>query len=626
MPFSSQAVLRSASELEGRADNRLRNFSEILSLELGRQGVSTNPSKMNHITSSLRAIVRTHVVLGLTFTAAIIPLIASGRPAGEATAAPTVRNVVLVHGAFADGSSWAKVIPLLEAKGLHVTAVQNPLSSLADDVAATKRAVANQDGPVILVGHSWAGMVISEAGNDPKVAGLVYVAALVPDKGQSANDVVKPYPPGPGLGEAKPDAAGFLSLSRKGIDEDFVPDVPAAERAIVYATQGTWNSACLGDKVSAPAWATKPSWYIAVNDRMLSPEYEQAIAKHIHATTTTLPTGHVPMLSKPKDVAAVIIEAANKPVAALDVGRASAQSVFPANFRTQEIQADGATIHVRVGGQGPAVVLLHGFGDTGDMWAPMAAELARDHRVVVPDLRGMGLSSHPAGGYDKKTQAADIRSVLTQLGIDRAAVVGHDIGATVAYAYAARYPDKTDRLVVMDAPLPGIPPWDEIVRSRALWHFSFGGPDAERLVAGRERIYLDRFWNEFAGDPSKIDEATRVHYTAFYAQPGAMHSAFAQFLSIPKDAEDNKVSMTTKLTMPVLAIGAAKAFGANVAIVMRNAADNVTEVLIADSGHWLMDEQPTATIAAVRNFLDRKTTTQSLKLGRWVSTNSDHND
>ena len=332
------------------------------------------------------------------------------------------------------------------------------------------------------------------------------------------------------------------------------------------------------------------------------------------------------MLSKPKEVAAVIIDAANKPFTALDAAHASAQSIFPANFRTHEIQADGATIHVRVGGQGPAVVLLHGFGDTGDMWALMAAELIRDHRVVVPDLRGMGLSSHPAGGYDKKTQAADIRSVLTQLGIDHAAIVGHDIGATVAYAYAARYPDKTDQLVVMDAPVPGIPPWDEIVRSPALWHFSFGGPDAERLVAGRERIYLDRFWNEFASDPSKIDEATRVHYTAFYAQPGAMHSAFAQFLSIPKDAEDNKISMTTRLTMPVLALGAAKAFGANVAIVMRNAADNVTEVVIANSGHWLMDEQPTATIAAVRNFLDRKTTTQSLKLGKWVSTNSDHND
>src|SRR6266446_6001857 len=264
---------------------------------------------MKHIILLLRGIVRTYVVLGLTFTAAIIPLLASDRPTSETAATPTVRNVVLVHGAFADGSSWAKVIPLLEAKGLHVAAVQNPLSSLADDVAATMRAIANQDGPVILVGHSWAGMVISEVGNDPKVAGLVYVAAIVPDENQSADDVIKRYSPPPGLAEAKPDAAGFLSLTRKGIDEDFVPDVPAAERAIVYATQGPWNSACLGDKVSAPAWTTKPSWFIAVNDRMLSPEYEQAIAKHIHATTTTLPTGHVPMLSTPKDVAAVIIEA-----------------------------------------------------------------------------------------------------------------------------------------------------------------------------------------------------------------------------------------------------------------------------------------------------------------------------
>ena len=252
------------------------------------------------------------LITSLALTIGIITLVASTGVEGGPIAAPTVKNVVLVHGAFADGSSYAKVIPLLEAKGLHVTAVQNPLSSLADDVAATKRAIANQDGPVILVGHSWAGMVISEAGNDPKVAGLVYVAALVPDEGQSANDVVKPYPPGPGLGEAKPDAAGFLSLSRKGIDEDFVPDLPAAERAIVYATQGRWNSACLSDKVSAPAWTAKPSWYIAVNDRMLSPEYEQAIAKHIHATTTTLPAGHVPMLSKPKEIAAVIIDAANK--------------------------------------------------------------------------------------------------------------------------------------------------------------------------------------------------------------------------------------------------------------------------------------------------------------------------
>jgi pimeloyl-ACP methyl ester carboxylesterase len=279
---------------------------------------------------------------------------------------------------------------------------------------------------------------------------------------------------------------------------------------------------------------------------------------------------------------------------------------YPSSFRMEQIQAEGVTLHVRVGGRGPAVVLIHGFGDTGDMWAPMAVALAKDHTVVVPDLRGMGLSSKPESGYDKMTQAADIRAVLTKLGIDRAAVVGHDIGTMVAYAYAARYPDKTERLVVMDAPVPGVPPWDQIVRAPALWHFSFGGPDALRLVKGRERIYLDRFWNEFAGTPAKIDEATRRHYAALYARPGAMRAAFAQFLSIPKDAEDNLQAIKTKLEMPVLAIGGEKSFGATEAVVMRNAATNVTELVVPGSGHWLMEEAPEPTVRAVQDFLARK--------------------
>ncbi len=293
-------------------------------------------------------------------------------------------------------------------------------------------------------------------------------------------------------------------------------------------------------------------------------------------------------------------------LAGLSLPAAATIQPFPSSFRVQDIQTDGATIHVRIGGKGPAVVLLHGFGDTGDMWAPLAADLARNHTVVVPDLRGMGLSSHPESGYDKRTQAADIRSVLTQLGIDHSAVVGHDIGTMVAYAYAARYPDKTDRLIVMDAPVPGIPPWDQIVRLPALWHFDFGGPDMERLVAGRERIYLDRFWDEFAGDPSKVDESTRQHYAELYARPNAMHDAFAQFRSIRKDAEDNKASIATRLTMPVLAIGGEKSFGANEAIVMRNAATNVTELVVPHAGHWLMEEAPDTTIAAIHNFIDGK--------------------
>jgi pimeloyl-ACP methyl ester carboxylesterase len=276
---------------------------------------------------------------------------------------------------------------------------------------------------------------------------------------------------------------------------------------------------------------------------------------------------------------------------------------FPAAFHTQDITVEGVKIHVRVGGKGPAVVMLHGFGDTGDMWAPLAADLAKDHTVVVPDLRGLGLSSIPDGGYDKKTQAGDIRGVLAALGIEHAVVIGHDIGTMVAFAYASRYPQLTDRLVVMDAPVPGIPPWNDIVRSPMLWHFDFAGPDAERLVAGRERIYLDRFWNEFAGDRSKVDEATRQHYATLYARPGVMKAAFAQFSSIRQDAVDNEASMKTRLPMPVLAIGGEKSFGANEAIVMRNAADNVTEVVIPGAGHWLMEEAPTPTIQAIRNFI-----------------------
>ena len=285
---------------------------------------------------------------------------------------------------------------------------------------------------------------------------------------------------------------------------------------------------------------------------------------------------------------------------------AAAVKPFPSTFHAQDVQTNGTTIHVRSGGKGPAVVLLHGFGDTGDMWEPLAANLARDHTVVVTDLRGLGLSSHPEGGYEKWNQAADVRGVLTALGVDHAAIVGHDIGTMVAYAYAKRYPDKTDRLVVMDAPVPGVPPWDQIVRSPLLWHFDLGGADMERLVAGRERIYLDRFWNDFAGDPAKVDEGTRRHYAELYARPGAMHSAFAQFRSIRQDAEDNKAALGAKLAMPVLAIGGAKSFGANEAAVMRNAAADVTELVVPDAGHWLMEEAPEATVAAVRNFIDGK--------------------
>jgi pimeloyl-ACP methyl ester carboxylesterase len=277
---------------------------------------------------------------------------------------------------------------------------------------------------------------------------------------------------------------------------------------------------------------------------------------------------------------------------------------FPEGFVVQDIAANGTTIHVRVGGEGPAVVLLHGYADTGDMWVPLAAELARDHRVVVPDLRGMGLSAHPAGGYDKKTQGQDVAAVLDALDIETTAVVAHDIGNMVAYAFAAQYRERVTRMVFMDAPLPGIGPWDEILKNPLLWHFRFGGPDMERLVAGRERIYLDRFWNEFAYDPSKIDEETRQHYAALYALPGAMRSGFAQFAAFDQDALDNQAFLARgPLTMPVLAVGGDHSFGWTMAVVIRVVASNVTEAVIADSGHWLMEEQPEATVKLVAGFL-----------------------
>lgn len=278
---------------------------------------------------------------------------------------------------------------------------------------------------------------------------------------------------------------------------------------------------------------------------------------------------------------------------------------YPQTFTTEDIATNGTTLHVRVGGSGPTVVLLHGYGETGDMWVPLAAELARDHRVIVPDLRGMGLSQKPATGYDKKTEAQDIAGVLDALKVDKADVVAHDIGNMVGYAFAAQYPGRTTRLVLMDAPLPGVGPWDEILKSPLLWHFRFGGPDMERLVAGRERIYLDRFWNEFSADPKKWNEASREHYAKLYAQPGAMRAGFAQFAAFDQDVIDNQGFLKLgKLGMPVLAIGGEKSFGPTMAVVARAAADNVTEVVIPASGHWLMEEQPEATVKAIRSFLD----------------------
>ncbi len=277
---------------------------------------------------------------------------------------------------------------------------------------------------------------------------------------------------------------------------------------------------------------------------------------------------------------------------------------FPVEFKTQTVATKGAHIYVRVGGHGPAVVLLDGYGESGDMWAPLAARLATNHTVIVPDLRGMGLSDHPAGGYDKKTEGEDVAAVLDALKVGKVEVVGHDIGNMVAYAFVAEQPERVTKLVLMDAPLPGVGPWDEILKSPLLWHFRFGGPDMERLVKGRERIYLDRFWNEFSADPKNFDEASRQHYTKLYALPGAMHSGFEQFHAFDQDAIDNRAFLAKgPLTMPVLAIGGEKSFGSTMAVVAQAVATNVKGVVIPASGHWLMEEQPAATVSAIADFL-----------------------
>lgn len=280
---------------------------------------------------------------------------------------------------------------------------------------------------------------------------------------------------------------------------------------------------------------------------------------------------------------------------------------FPASFKTQTIKTNGTSLHVRVGGKGPAVVLLHGFADTGDMWAPAAIALMKDHTVIVPDLRGMGLSAHPDDGYTKKNQAVDIAGVMDALKIDKADLVTHDIGNMVGYALAAQYRKRITKWVVIDAPLPGIGDWDKIKQSPLLWHFNFRGPDMERLVAGRERIYLDRFYNELSADPKKIDEATRAHYAKLYARPHAMHDAFEQFKAFDQDAIDNQAMLASsgKLSLPVLAAGAEKSAGTSQADVLRFVASDVTGAIVPASGHWIMEENPDATVKLITDFLSR---------------------
>lgn len=282
---------------------------------------------------------------------------------------------------------------------------------------------------------------------------------------------------------------------------------------------------------------------------------------------------------------------------------------FSSAFHGTDMAVSGGTQYVRIGGRGPAVLLLHGFGDTGDMWQPLAEKLVKDHTVIIPDLRGMGLSSHPEDGYEKTAQARDLAKILDVLKVKRVQLVTHDIGNMVGYALIAQFPDRVSTWAVMDAPLPGLASWDKQLLNPKVWHFNFRGPDVERLVQGRERILLDRFYNELSADPKGIDEQTRAHYAELYARPGAIHNAFGgQFAAFAQDAKDNQAlfAQIGKLKLPVLAIGGDHSYGASIQTELASVADNVQGAVIADSGHWIMEEQPEQAIRIIEAHL-RKT-------------------
>ena len=274
-------------------------------------------------------------------------------------------------------------------------------------------------------------------------------------------------------------------------------------------------------------------------------------------------------------------------------------------FSERFADVNGTRIRYLVGGKGSAVVLLHGYAQTGHMWNPILPRLAERHTVVVPDLRGAGGSAKSETGYDKKNMAVDVHELVRSLGLDRAAIVGHDIGLMVAYAYAAQFPQETERVGLMDAFLPGIGPWKDVWLMRDLWHFHFYGKTPLELVAGRERTYFEHFWNDFAADPKKsVSEADRKLYAAAYAQPGGMRSGFEYFRNFEQDAQDFARLAATPLSMPVLVLTGEKASGQFLIEQARLVATNVKGVVVAGSGHWLIDEAPDQVIPELVMFLD----------------------
>ena len=267
---------------------------------------------------------------------------------------------------------------------------------------------------------------------------------------------------------------------------------------------------------------------------------------------------------------------------------------------------NGVKLHYLVAGKGAPVILLHGYAQNSHMWRPLMTELAKTHLVVAPDLRGFGDSAKPAAGYDKKTMAQDVHALAQSLGIQKAGVAGHDIGLMVAYAYATQYPSEVDRLALMDAFIPGIGDTTNLFLLKDLWHFHFYGPTPLALVKGRERIYFEHFWNDFAADGTKsVSEADRRFYAQKYAQPGAMQAGMEVFRNFDQDAKDNAGFAATKLTMPVLVLGGEKSGGDFLITQGKMVATNVEGVLVTGSGHWLIDEAPGQVIPRLVEFFGR---------------------
>jgi pimeloyl-ACP methyl ester carboxylesterase len=274
------------------------------------------------------------------------------------------------------------------------------------------------------------------------------------------------------------------------------------------------------------------------------------------------------------------------------------------NFVSRTAEIDGVKLRYTTGGHGPSLILLHGYAETSRMWAPILPVLGEKFTVIAPDLPGIGDSDIPTNGLDMKTAAIRMHSLACSLGVEKARVVGHDIRLMVAYAYAAQFPAEVEKLVVMDAFLPGVGDWETVYNNPGLWHFRFNGPTPELLVQGRERTYFEHYWNNFAADKTRsLPEADRKAYTSAYARPGRMRAGWAYFVSFPQAAKDFAQLAQTRLTMPVLSIGGEKSLGEFLGNQMKLVASDVTIVVLKNTGHWILEENPKETTAALVKFL-----------------------